>query len=76
MKTSKMPYRPCFTQSVSEVAAWAIGAEPRPASLENTPRLTPQVMTRTMEPTTPPVTPLGVKAPWKMSWNTAGRVLA
>ena len=28
----------------SEEAAWAIGAEPRPASLENTPRLTPQVM--------------------------------
>ena len=51
-----------------------MGAEPKPASLENTPRFTPQVMTSIMEPTVPPVIPWGEKAPTKMSWNTAGRV--
>ena len=56
--------------------AWAIGAEPKPASLENTPRFTPQVMTKMTEPTAPPVTPLGENAPSKMEANTAGRVLA
>ena len=48
---------------VSLEAAWAMGAEPRPASFENTPRLTPHVIAMIIEPTTPPVTPEGVKAP-------------
>ena len=41
-KTSKMPRKPCLTGSVSELEAWAMGAEPSPASFENTPRLSPQ----------------------------------
>ena len=40
-KTSKMPHRPCSTGSLVLEAAWAMGAEPRPASLENTPRAKP-----------------------------------
>ena len=39
-KTSNTPYSPCLTGSLSEVVACAIGADPRPASFENTPRLT------------------------------------
>ena len=63
-----------MTGSRSEVVAWAMGAVPRPASLEKMPRFMPQVMTRIMEPTAPPVMPLGVKAPTKMSWKTVGRL--
>ena len=76
MNTSKMPYRACFTGSGSEVVAWAMGAVPRPASLEKMPRFIPQLITRNTEPTAPPVTPLGVKAPTKISWNTLGRASA
>ena len=55
MNTSKIPYRPCLTGSVSEVAAWAMGAEPRPASLEKTPRATPFcTMVLNAMPTAPP----------------------
>ena len=36
-KTSNMPHRPCLTGSLVLEAAWAMGALPKPASLENTP---------------------------------------
>ena len=39
--TSNTPQRPCFTGSFTLEVAWAMEAEPRPASLENTPRATP-----------------------------------
>ena len=71
MNTSKMPYRPCRTGLVSLEAAWAMGAEPRPASLEKTPRFTPQVMVCMMVmPLMPPTAAVGLKAPWKMEANT------
>ena len=59
-----------------DVAASAIGAEPRPASLEKTPRPTPLVMASLMDmPAAPPVTAAGLKAPLKMEANTPGTAL-
>ena len=69
-KTSKMPKKPCFTGSRSEVEAWAIGAEPSPASFENTPRRRPQLrQARTLMPAQ---TDCGLKAHTNMSRKTAG----
>ncbi len=69
--TSKMPNRPCCTGPLVSAAAWAIGAEPKPASLENTPRATPLVMALVMVmPTAPPTTAEGLKAPTKMALST------
>jgi len=54
-----------------------MGAEPRPASLEKTPRPTPLVMASFMvTPTAPPTTAEGLNAPWKMLANTPGIVPA
>ena len=57
-------------------AAAAMGAEPRPASLENTPRATPQrmevSMEATMEPPTPPATESKEKAMRNISATPAG----
>ncbi len=57
-------------------AAAAIGAEPMPASLENTPRATPQRMAdsieATMEPPTPPATASKENAMRKISATPAG----
>ena len=39
--TSNTPHMPCSTGSLVLEAAWAMGAEPKPASLENTPRAKP-----------------------------------
>ena len=44
-KTSNTPQRPCLTGSRVSDAECAITEEPRPASLENTPRAIPLVMT-------------------------------
>lgn len=44
-KTSKMPHMPCFTGSLTLELEWTMTEEPRPASLEKTPRLKPWVMT-------------------------------
>lgn len=73
-KTSKMPKKPCFTGSRSEVEAWAIGAEPSPASFENTPRRRPQLrQARTLMPAQ---TDCGLKAHTNMSRKTAGSLPA
>ena len=45
-KTSKMPHMPCMTGSRILEAEWTMTEEPRPASLENTPRFIPQVTAR------------------------------
>ena len=45
-KTSKMPHMPCCTGSLTLEDACTMTDEPRPASLENAPRLKPQVMAR------------------------------
>ncbi len=71
-KTSNMPYIPCFTGSVSLVAAWAIGAVPRPASLEKIPRPAPYFIDWTMVmPNAPPITLDGENAPLKMAVNAS-----
>ena len=44
-------------------AAAAIGAEPSPASFENTPLAMPVCITIIIEPIAPPVTARGLKAP-------------
>ena len=43
-KTSKIPYRPCWTGLLVSAAAWAMAAEPRPASLEKALLRRPQTM--------------------------------
>ena len=42
MKVPSMPIMPCCTGSLVCAAAWAMGALPRPASLEKMPRATPK----------------------------------
>ncbi len=44
--TSKMPHMPCCTGSRTFEEECTITEEPRPASLENAPRLNPQVIAR------------------------------
>ena len=76
MNTSKMPHMPCFTGSFTLELEWTMTEEPRPASLENTPRFMPQVMASfTPLPTMPPPTALMAKAPRKME-TKAGPMLA
>ena len=41
IKVPSIATNPCETGPFDLAAAWAIGADPRPASLENTPRATP-----------------------------------
>ena len=70
-KTSKMPNRPCCTGPSVSAAAWAMGAEPRPASLEKTPRDTPRVMAvRRVMPAAPPTAAEGSNAPSTMARRT------
>jgi hypothetical protein len=48
-------------------AAWAMGADPCPASLEKSPRRTPHIMVTRKAPTPAPATPAeGLKASEKM----------
>ena len=71
-KVPVMETRPCRTGSLVLAAAAAMGAEPRPASLEKMPRAMPCCMAMSMLPTAPPVTAWGVNAPTKMSANACG----
>ena len=69
-KTSKMPKTPCSTGPLVSAAAWAMAAEPRPASLEKALRRIPQMtvcFSRMPEPA--PRTAWGVKALAKISWK-------
>ena len=71
MNTSKMPKKPCLTGLVSLVAAWAIGAEPRPASLKKQPRAMPLVMeVEIVMPNAPPSAASALKAPLKIMPKT------
>ena len=54
--------RPCLTGSFVLAAAAAIGALPRPASLENIPLATPLDMAASIAPTKPPPAALRPKA--------------
>ena len=66
MVSKKVPVieiSPCFTQESVFAAAAAIGALPKPDSLENTPRATPLwIASITVAPKKPPVAAVGVKA--------------
>ncbi len=54
-------------------AAWAMGAEPWPDSLENSPRLMPQVSMNTkVPPANPPIWAAGSKADLKISARVGG----
>ena len=62
-KTSKMPYRPCWTGPLVSAAACAMAAEPRPASLEKALLRRPQTMVcLSAMPLAAPPRALGVKA--------------
>ena len=66
-KTSVIPQSPWRIGWSVEADAWAIGDEPSPASLVNTPLATPADMTCFIErPATPPATLIGAKAPTKI----------
>ena len=60
--------KPSLTGRLVFTAEWAMGAEPRPASLENAARWKPMIIT----PTTPPATPSGLNAPVMMEPNAPG----
>ena len=67
-KTSKMPNRPCRSGSAPCAPAWAMGAEPMPASWENMPRSIPHCSARWIPiPAAPPSAAVGVKAEATMS---------
>jgi hypothetical protein len=59
MNGSSRATRPSLAGCLVFTAEWAIGAEPRPASLENAARLKPMISA----PSTPPATPSGLNAP-------------
>ena len=70
MKGSTSATTPSETGSSVFAAACAIGAEPWPASFENSPRFTPQIMVSMNTPTPVPATPaVGLKASRKMIPN-------
>ncbi len=67
MKVPSIPTTPCRTGSWVRAAAWAMGALPSPASLENTPRATPNRRTWAMAaPVNPPVAAVPVNASVKI----------
>ena len=71
MKVPVIEIKPCSTGSSVLAAAAAIGAEPRPDSLENTPRAIPsRIATMTVAPAKPPTAALPVKADWKTISST------
>ncbi len=73
MKTSSMPMEACTSGDSAVEAAWAMGAEPRPASLEKTPRAMPMRMAIITEaPAKPPCAAVGVNASETTHQNTAG----
>ena len=74
MKVPVMVTRPCRVGSLVCAAAAAIGALPRPASLEKMPLATPFCMAIIMAPSAPPATALAPKALATISttaWGTS-----
>ena len=67
MNVPVMQTRPCRAGSFVRAAAAAIGAEPRPASLEKMPRATPFCIATKMVPTMPPVNADGLNAAFTIS---------
>ncbi len=74
MKGSSSATTPSETGSSVLAAAWAMGADPCPASLEKSPRRTPHIMVTRMAPVPVPATPaVGLNASRKMRANV-GRI--
>ena len=73
-KVPIMQTRPCRAGSFVFAAAAAIGAEPRPASLEKIPRAMPFCIAMKIVPTMPPVNAAGLNAARTMS-STAAETL-
>ena len=73
IKVPVMEIRPCSAGSLVLAAAAAMGAEPRPDSLENTPRAIPFCMAIMMvEPAKPPAAAAPVNADSKIRATAAG----
>ena len=73
MKVPVIEIRPCSAGHFVLAAAAAIGAEPRPDSLEKTPRATPFCMAiMTVEPAKPPAAAAPVKASLMIMAMAAG----
>ena len=65
-----MEINPCSTGSLVFAAAAAMGADPRPDSLEKTPRATPfWIAILTVAPAKPPMAAVPVKAPEKTAFK-------
>ena len=71
-KVPVMETRPWRTGSLVCAAAAAMGAEPRPASLEKMPRAMPFCMAMSMAPSAPPAAARNPKAPANISAKAAG----
>ena len=68
-----METSPCSAGHFVLAAAATMGAEPRPDSLENTPRATPDRMaSMTLAPAKPPAAAVGVKAQRSTSITAPG----
>ena len=73
MKVPVMEISPCSAGSFVFAAAAAIGAEPRPDSLEKTPRAIPFcIAIMIVEPAKPPAAAVPVNAPSRISPIAAG----
>ena len=72
MKVPNMPIIPWRTGSLVWAAAWAMGALPKPASFENTPRATPNLSAaQTAAPAKPPVAAVPLNALVKINPNAS-----
>ena len=74
IKVPVIDTRPCLTGSLVFAAAAAIGALPRPDSLENIPLATPCYMASNSAPRVPPATALRPNAPSNI-WTMASGIL-
>ena len=73
IKVPVIEIKSCSTGSFVLAAAAAIGAEPRPDSLEKTPRATPfWIAIRMLAPAKPPTAATGLKAEAKIRASVAG----
>ena len=73
MNVPVMEIRPCSAGHFVFAAAATIGAEPKPDSLENTPRATPlRIAIMTVAPKKPPAAAVGVNAHSKIVAIAAG----
>ena len=73
IKVPSIAIVPCLTGLLVAAAAWAIGAEPKPDSLEKMPLETPMRKANiTVAPAKPPVAAVPLKALSTINTNAAG----